>query len=477
MGEVLMGNKGPAQPRKVLGVFSVSMIAVAAIISLRNLPLTASYGLGSIFFYALAGLTFFIPTALVAAELATTWPKTGGLYAWVSEAFGPRYGFLATWLEWVMNVVWNPTVLAFIAATLAYIINPVLAQNKYYMVAVMLAVFWGITFINFLGMKASGLISSIGVVIGTIIPGALIIILGIVWLALGKPSQITFHAADLIPTLKLDNLVFFSGVLLGLAGIEVAAFHAQEVKNPQREYPKAIFIATVIILILFIFGTLSISIVVPHEKIGLVTGLMQALEHFLDAFHMKWAAKFVGGLIAIGALAMMSTWLVGPSTGLLATARHGDLPPKLSRVNKNHMPVPILIIQAIIGTLLSLIFLLMPSVSASYWILTALTAQLTTLIYIIMFCAAIRLRYSEPNAVRPYKVPGGNFGMWLVAGIGILASLFALFIGFVPPEQLKTGSVLFYESFLIIGIIVLSLPPFIIYKLRKPEWAGKGDNL
>lgn len=131
------------KPKKVLSAFTLGMIAISAIVSLRNLPLTANYGLGSIFFYVTAGLTFLIPTALVAAELATTWPKTGGIYAWVSEAFGHKYGFLATWLEWVMNTVWNPTVLSFIAATLAYLINPSLLNNRLFMVSIMLIFFLG----------------------------------------------------------------------------------------------------------------------------------------------------------------------------------------------------------------------------------------------------------------------------------------------------------------------------------------------
>jgi amino acid transporter len=203
---------------------------------------------------------------------------------------------------------------------------------------------------------------------------------------------------------------------------------------------------------------------------------MQAMEVFLGSLGLGWATKIFGILLAVGAIAMMSTWLVGPSTGLLATARNGDLPPLLSRVNRNHMPVPILIVQALIGTFLSLLFLFMPNVSASYWLLTDLTAQLTAMIYIIMFAAALRLRYSQPDTPRPYRIPGGNAGMWIVAGVGILASLSALFIGFVPPSQVKTGNIFFYEAFLILGIIVLSAPPFLFYRYKKPSWVDRSAD-
>jgi putative glutamate/gamma-aminobutyrate antiporter len=459
------------KPKKILSAFSLAMMAVAAIVSLRNLPLTAEYGFASIFFYIVAGLFFLIPTALVAAELATTWPETGGLYAWVSEAFGHRFGFLATWLEWVMNIVWNPTALSFLAATFAYLINPSLVNDRLFMVMVMLLVFWGATLVNLLGMKASSLVSSIGVILGTLIPGFFIIVLAIIWVIKGNPSQITFSMSNLIPDLKLDNFVFFAGVLLGLAGMEVAAFHASEVRRPDVDYPKSIFYATLLILVIFIFGTLSIAIVVPAKKISLVAGMMQAVDDFLNPFHLRWLTKIFGVSVIIGALAMLSTWIVGPSHGLLASAQHGDLPPRMSKMNKKGMPSFILFAQAIVTTLFCLVFFLMPNINASYWILTALTAQLTTLIYILMFGAAICLRYTQPMKKRPYKIPGGKVGMWIVSGFGILASLFALFVGFIPPVQFKTGNLFFYETFLILGIIILSLPPFIL-----PYVKGKWKN-
>jgi len=471
-----MATNSGSSNKKVLGIFTLAMINVAAIVSLRNLPLMAEYGLAAVFFYVVAGLSFFIPVSLVAAELATTWPKTGGIYIWVKEAFGSKYGFLAIWMEWIEDVVWFPTVLSFAAATTAYIFMPSLAENKFFMVAVMLVVFWGSTFANFLGMKASGLISTVGVVAGTIIPGSLIIILAIAWLIMGKGSQISFSPEHLLPDLKFANLSFFAGVILGLAGMEMAAFHAQEAKNPQKDYPKAILLATIIILALFILGSLAIAVVVPANEISLVAGLMQAFEKFFGSLNLHWLVPIIAFLTAIGALAQISTWIIGPSKGLLAAADSGDLPSYFQRLNKNHVPVAILLVQGGIGTILSLVFLLMPTVSTSYWILSALTAQLTALMYLLLFAGAIRLRYSQPNKERPYRVPMGRFGIWLIAGIGLLASLFTLFIGFVPPTQLKTGSPFFYVGFLLVGIIVLSSPPFILDKIKKPSWGKNAER-
>src|SRR6478672_5976935 len=102
--------------KKVLSVFSLVMINIIAVDSLRTLPISAKLGMSLIFYYVIAALIFFIPVALVAAELATAFPNTGGIYVWVREAFGKRVGFITIWLQWIYNVVWYPTILAFIAA-------------------------------------------------------------------------------------------------------------------------------------------------------------------------------------------------------------------------------------------------------------------------------------------------------------------------------------------------------------------------
>jgi putative glutamate/gamma-aminobutyrate antiporter len=472
-----MNNEASVTGRRVLGVFGLVMINVAAITSLRGLPSTAEYGFASIFYYIVAALVFLIPTALVSAELATGWPKRGGVYIWVKEALGARWGFLAIWLQWIQNVFWYPIVLSFAAATFAFVFNPALADNKIYALLVILVVYWGATLANFRGMKTSGWISSVGVIGGTLVPGVLIIVLGIVWLAVGDPSQIPISGSALVPDLsKFSNIVLAAGILLAFAGMEMSAVHAREVNNPGRDYPRAIFLSTIIVLLVFVLGTVSIAVVVPHEKLSLVAGLMQAFTMFLDTFGLAWLIPIIALLVALGAFGQVSTWIPGPSKGLLAVARHGYLPPFLQHVNREGVQTNILLVQAGIVTALSLVFLFMPTVSTSYWLLTALTVQLYLLMYVLMFISAIRLRYSRPDVPRAYKIPGGNLGMWLVACVGLLGAFFAIAIGYVPPTQLQIGNIVFYEAFLIIGLVVMCAVPLLIYHFRKPSWVPQSSD-
>jgi putative glutamate/gamma-aminobutyrate antiporter len=456
---------------RTLSVFTLAMINVAAVSSVRNWPTIAEYGFASVFFFALAALLFFVPVSMVSAELATGWPKAGGVFAWVKEAFGHRTGFLAVWLLWLENVIYYPALLSFIAGTIAYVISPTLAQNNLYTLSIILGVFWATTLANLLGMRTSGWISTFGVIAGTIIPGGLIILLGIFWIVGGHPIQISFTLESLIPNMSSPNqLVLFSGVLLALCGLEMSGVHAREVQNPQKNFPRAILLSAILILGLYMLGVLAIALVIPQHQISLVAGSLQAFSVFVDSYGLSWLTPLIAVLLVFGALGTLSTWIAGPSKGLLGAAQSGDLPPTFRKLNHRGMPVTLLIAQGVIATLFSLVFLVMPTVSSAYWILNAMIAQLYLVMYILMFAAAIKLRYKRPNVERAYKIPGGNFGMWCVAGLGLIGSISTFFIGFFPPAQLQTGNPFFYVIFLLVSIILGCIAPSIILLFKKPSW-------
>ena len=462
-----------AKTKGFIGPSGIALITVAAIFTLRSLPSLAEYGWGSVAFYVIGALFFFIPLAFVAAELATGWPKAGGMYAWVRQAFGPQTGFLAVWFDWIENVVWFPTVLSFVAATLAYMFDPSLANNKLYLVIVMLIVFWALTLANFFDLKQILRLNNFALIVGTLFPALLLIGLAAYWLIDGRHNAIPFHAAKLWPNFgHISNVVFFAGVLLGFAGVEMAGYHAKQIENVRRDYPRAVFGSAALIVIASIIATLAIAFVVPQAKLSLVSGLMQAFQDFFQQLGVGgWATKVMAGLVGLGTLAVISTWMLGPSKGVYAAEESGELPPELHYVNKRHAPVAMLVFQGALGTLFALLFLFIPSVNTSYWMLTALTTQLTVLMYLLMLAAAIRLRYTEPDTPRAYRVPGGKYlGMWVVAGMGILGSAFGLVIGFVPPSGISHWSTPIYIGAMLVGIVICSVPPFLAQVLKKPSW-------
>lgn len=440
----------------------LTMINVAAIASLRSLPIAASYGFSIIFLYILGALLFLIPSALVSAELATSFHETGGVFLWVEEAFGKKWGFLAIWMQFIANVIWFPTALSFAAATIAYLVNPALAANKIYMVIMIFSIFWGTCLVNLKGMKASGWISSIGAIFGTLIPGVLIIGLGLLWWAIGKPIEITMNSASFFPKMNLGNLVLTAGIVFSFAGMEMSAVHAKEVQNPNKNFPKAIFISSSIIVLLFTLGSLAISFIIPRDGISFVSGVMNAFSIFFKSFGISWFTPILAFLVAIGTVAQVSTWLIGPVKGIYATAEHGILPKFFDKTNRNNVPYVLVLFQGIVVSALLFVFLVMPDMNSSYWILSALATQLNIVMYLLLFASAIYLRFKRPDLKRPYKVFGDSkVGISIVSSLGFLVCLAVFFLGFIPPDGLQAGNLIFYESFLIIGVVSLFSIPFL----------------
>lgn len=464
------------EPRtRVLGTFTLAMITMAAIVSLRNLPLNAELGSSSVFFLFLAALIFFIPTALVIAELAAGWPRAGGCYVWVGEAFGKPLAFITLWLSWMASVAWFPTILAFTATMLAHMLTPIfpgIENSPLFITACMLAIFWITTFSNFCGIEFSGFLITGGVLIGTLIPGVLIIILGIAWVVNGQPSLIPLSLSSLVPDYKLDNLILFSGLVLGLAGVELAAYHVREAKDPQHSYPRALLLASGLILGVYIFGTLAIAVVVPQQDVSLASGLVQAFAVFFTQVGLPWMVPLMAAFLFCGALAGINAWVVGPAKGMLIVAQDGFLPGWLQRVNKHGVPTALLIMQALVGSLLALMFMYIRNNNTSIWILTALSAQFTCVVYVLIFAAALKLRLVQPNIVRPFRVKA----IWLVATCGIAACIFSFAIVYIPHEKLVSIDYALYCFLLIASFSVLLLPAILLIYFRDRSPAAKFNS-
>jgi glutamate:GABA antiporter len=468
-------NKGLGAPIHILGLVSLILITVGAVDSIRNLPTAALFGGSLIFFFLFAAILFLFPSALVSAELVTTWPEQGGVYVWVKHAFGKKIGFLAIWFQWIENVIWFPTILSFVAGSIGYLVAPELATNKVFLISIILGSFWLVTIVNLFGMRDSARFSNFCTIFGLLLPMVLIIGLGAQWLLNGHPAQISFNWHSFAPNVNDPQLwIALTGIMLSFCGLEITTVHAHEVHEPHRNFPKALFISTGILLVTLILGSLAIAIVLPEHKISLITGIMQAFSAFLANYHLQALMPFLATFLVIGSIGGVSSWIIAPTRGLLTAAHDGHLPKHCRKQNLRGAPSTILLYQAVIVSVVVLVFLLIPTVNGSYWLLTALAAQLYMLMYILMFAAAIYLRFSKPEQKRPFRVPGGKLGMILVGGLGICGATMTFLIGFIPPHNIDTGGVWRYESILICGLIAMSLPA--LFKAKTVEAIESATN-
>ncbi len=469
-----------APSKALISTGAMTVMIITTVVSLRGLPSQAEFGIQSIFYYLFAAIVFLIPFSLVCAELASTYTHSGGLYRWVAEAFGPKWGWSAMYLEWQTLVIWFPAVLMFAAVSLAYIFWPEsfdakLSSNKIYTLIVVLGVYWITNFIAFRGMKSSKILSTLGGLFGTIVPGAILIILGVAYLCMDKPIMLT-HESFFPDFTKIGTIVLAASIFLFYGGMEMNAVHVQNMKDPARQFPKAMFTAVAVIVLLFVFATLAIGFVVPAKDINLLASLLVAYDDLWASIGVPWLGNVMALLITFGVIGQVSVIIAGPSTGLVAVGESGYLPQSLQKTNSRGVNKPILYVQAIFVSVLSLVLVVLPSVESAYQIMSQMATVIYLILVLMIYFAFIRLRRTQPLKPRGFRVPGGKFGEIVVSGVGIIGALVAMILSFIPPSQINTGSPIVYVLIIFCGALLFFCVPLIVFAKRKPSWRNPKAN-
>lgn len=474
-----MKQESPAGDKSLGNVRAIAMMAwpalamlmVASVGSIAQLSDSASFGLGAVTVYLIPALLFLLPVGLVSAELATS--HRGGIFVWVREAFGDRVGFQATWFVFMNSVTLYPSLLSFGAAALASAMGrPDLASNGAYMGAVVLVVFWLATWIVSRGMKTTAGISNIGLALGTITPAVFLIFFMFAWLIDSKPSQIGFVAADLIPPVNgISSLALVVGTFIAFSGLEMNAVHIDHLKGPPKNYLKAVVAAAGLVFVMYLLGSLAISVAVPDSSLELTSGASQAFTVYADGFGVPGLANILSGLLVVGSLAASIAWIAGPSRSMWLVGKAGYLPRVLQRTNRNDVQISLLLLQGAIVTILSLVFVVARNTSAAFALLQSMSVVLYMLMYVCMFAAAIKLRRDRRHA-RPIRIPG----LYGIAGVGIVSALSAIVLGLISPSGYSSIPPFTYAMIVAGGVIVLALPPQFIYHFRRASWKTDTDE-
>ncbi|MDE6126411.1 MAG: APC family permease, partial [Muribaculaceae bacterium] len=268
----------------------------------------------------------------------------------------------------------------------------------------------------------------------------------------------------------LSTIVRADSIFLFYGGIESQAFHVNDMSDPARQFPRSIFLAMLVIVVVYALGTLVIGLVIPSQDINLLQSLLVAYKGLWGSFGLDWLGNVMALFIMFGVIGQASALVTGPATGLMAVAQSGYLPRSMQRVNSHGVNTKVLMAQGVIVTLLTLVLLVLPTVESAYQIMS----QMATIIYLIMvlmiYGAFLWLRHTQPGKKRGFRVPGGDFGKWVVSIVGILGALAALALSYLPPSQIQTGSPAVYIGILVAGVAVFVALPLVVYAKRKPSW-------
>ena len=301
--------------------------------------------------------------------------KQGGVFRWVGEAYGKKLGFLAIWVQWIESTIWYPTVLTFGAVSIAFIgMNDVhdmsLANNKYYTLVVVLVIYWLATFISLKGMSWVGKVAKVGGLVGTIIPAGLLIVLGIIYLATGGHSNMDFHSSFFPDLTNFDNVVLAASIFLFYAGMEMGGIHVKDVNNPSKKLSEGCVYRCTDYGAYLRVGHIRSRCHYSgqgHQPYTKPAGRFRQLLPLHPCFLAVAGYSRCTGVRRAGRCADMGC---RPSEGIFAVGKAGYMPPFFQKTNKLGVQKNILFVQGGAVTVLSLLFVVMPSVQSFYQILS-----------------------------------------------------------------------------------------------------------
>jgi amino acid transporter len=435
------------------------LITIVAIINLRNIPMMAEQGPSVLWNYAIAAIAFLIPSALISAQSASQMPEAGGVYHWVQKAFGDRWGFFSIWSEWFNNLIGFPATLLFICDTVLQAIMPHQQHLNLILMITMLVLLWLVTALNCKGIALSTKISSVGAVVGTIIPATVI---SIIALCYHQHHHIHWHLVTSHHNFSATLAVLVT-CMAGYSGMQVTAFHTPNIIKPRQTLPRALLISIGLILVLTILPTLAVMMVVPHQQLNMITGIWQCLLIFFN--HQKWLANIILACICFGSLAALLTWMLAPARGLLQSTKDNFLPKYFAKINNKESPARILVLQAIIVSLFIAWLYCSQHLAQGFWILAVLTSQFTLIMYCFIFAAAIKNRWALSVPKDGFEMP--KLVTIVTALLGITSCILGYILSFHKPSFLIGLSTTDYHHDLTIATTIYILVPIYFIIKRK----------
>jgi len=440
--------------KKTLRQRDMVLFTVSAILLLDTLTAAASVGAPSVFWWLFLGIIFFIPFAMICAEMGCAYPEQGGIYAWIRDSFGGRWASRATWAYWVNTAVWMPAIYILFAGVFKQMFFPDLSLGWQIGIGVILT--WIAVAVNIVTLDVGKWIPNLGAIIKVIIFVAVIIGALLYTQDHGMANPLTFE------TMKPDwgsSLQYIPAIIYGMLGFELVSASSDEMKDPAKDVPRAIFFSGAIIIVLYLFGTIAILAAIPAGDVNLVEGLMDTFKLF---FGESAAGRAFTLILGIGALFTFFsngvTWALGCNRAAAEAALEGELPKIFAIEHKVHgTPVGAAVLMGLISSLILVLYgFLAGSNEDLFWSLFAFSAVIFLLPYQGMFMAFIRTRVNDPDHPRPYRVPGGLGVAKLFAWVcfAVLALAIVLFV-YTPGEGIQWPVLVGVIVTLAIGEVVI----------------------
>lgn len=445
----------------VLSVICVVFVAEAA-------APVAAIGNSQFFWWIFLLIAFLLPYGLISSELGTTYIGDGGIYDWVTKAFGHRWGSRVSWYYWINFPLW----LASLAVMCPELITTITGFEfgTVGAVVVELLFIWVIVWISFYSVSDSVWILNGAAVIKMLL-ALLIGGLG-VYVALTKGMANEFTVQSILPSFDLNSLSFISVIIFNLLGFEVICTFADDMENPRKQIPQAIIVAGIVIAAIYIFSAFGIGVAIPTAEISTSSGLMDSFK-LLTGSTEGLFISLMALLFLLTLFGNMISWSLGVNNTACYAAENGDMPKFFAkRSQKTQMPIGAAIMNGIVASVVVIIAPILPNQDL-FWAFFSLNLVMFLLSYVPVFPAFYKLRQIDPDTPRPFKVGGSKTFLKVLVVIPMIMILISLIFTAVPLQF--DAATLSEQLPITIGAIVFILfgEGIIIVKNIKKEGANE----
>jgi amino acid transporter len=454
-----------SQLRRVMGFWDVLLFCIATVLGPRWIAAAAHSGESSISLWILAAVLFFVPTAYVIVELSTRFPEEGGLYVWSKEAFGDFHGFVAGWTYWVYTIFYFPGLLLASTAMSAYVGGPKvawLAENRTFLLVGSLLMLAVAVWLNIIGLHIGKWLQNAGGV-GTYVPLMMLLAVAVaLWWHHGSVTHFTLPA--MMPHWDWDTVNFWPQLAFAFTGLELVSAMSEEVKDPQRTFPRAIFASGTMIAIMYIGGTVAVLMILPSEAVDTKSGVFQAVTQGSALLRMASVGVIAALLVTVGNTGGVGSTVAGVARIPFIVGIDRYLPAAFGKIHpKWRTPYISILVQAGVSGVILLLAQINENMRGAYQILVDAATILYFIPFLYMYAATIKL-YSRPDRRENRSavvIPGGRFGVLLAGGLGLVVVVAAIALSFVPPGD--TSSKFLFETKLVLGTVLSVALGLVLY--------------
>jgi amino acid transporter len=427
------------QLRRAMGFWDVLLFNIAAVLGPRWIAAAAHNGSSSISLWVLAAVLFFLPTALIIIELSTRYPAEGGLYVWSKEAFGDFHGFVAGWSYWIYTFFYFPGLLTASVAMSVYIGGPKyawLAASPRYLLWASLGLLAIAVIFNIVGLDIGKWLQNAGGA-ATYIPLMMLVAIGS-YLALHRGSATHFSWKGLWPEWPpdIDKLNFWSSIAFAFTGMELVCAMSEEVREPRKTFPRAIYASAGLISVIYVLGTMALLWLLPADQIDPRNGVFGGISFGSAALGIAWFGMLAALLVTVGNAGGVGATVAGVARVPFVAGIDHYLPAFFGKIHpKWKTPYISILVQAVISAAILVLSQINATVIGAYQFLVSMSVILYFIPFLYMYAAAIKLAYRPDRdaAGQAVLVPGGKPGVWIGGSLAFLITLGSMALAAIPP--------------------------------------------